>query len=152
LDRAVHIAGLDYVLFALLGLAAAGIAVATMTGVTWVERIFRRLKVKAWARPVVGGFIVRLIAVAFPQVPGSGHGAIQLTLDQSIPAGVLIGLIAAKGLASAVSVGSGFRGGLFSSSLLLGSVYGGAAVVLLQIAISALGYPEIRLDPSGYML
>jgi CIC family chloride channel protein len=152
LDRAVHIAGLDYVLFAVLGLAAAGIAVATMTGVTWVERIFRRLKVKAWARPVVGGLIVGLIAVIFPQALGSGHGAIQLTLDQGIPAGVLLGLIAAKGLASAVSVGSGFRGGLFSSSLLLGSVYGGAAVVLLQIAISALGYPGVRLDAAGYML
>ncbi|HTS94305.1 MAG TPA: chloride channel protein [Stellaceae bacterium] len=152
LDRTVQVAGLDYVLFAVLGLAAAGIAVATMTGVTWVERIFRRLKVKAWARPVVGGLIVGLIAVVFPQVLGSGHGAIQLTLDRAIPAGVLLGLVAAKGLASAISVGSGFRGGLFSSSLLLGSVYGGVAVVLLQIAISALGYPETKLDPSAYML
>jgi CIC family chloride channel protein len=152
LDRAVHIAGLDYALFAVLGLAAAGIAVATMTGVTWVERIFRRLKTPAWLRPAIGGLIVGLIAVIFPQVLGSGHGAIQLTLDRAIPAGVLLGLIAAKGLASAVSVGSGFRGGLFSSSLLLGSVYGGAAVVMLQVTITGLGYTQVTLDPAGYML
>ena len=34
-------------------------------------------------------------------------------------------LLAAKLVASAVSVGSGFRGGLFSSSLFLGCLYGG---------------------------
>ena len=152
LDRAVRIAGVDYAVFAALGLAAAGIAVATMTGVTWVERIFRRLKVTAWLRPVIGGLIVGLVAAIFPQVLGSGHGAIQLTLDQGIPAGVLLGLIAAKGLASAVSVGSGFRGGLFSSSLLLGSVYGGAAVVILQTAFAALGYPGATFDATAYML
>ncbi len=53
---------------------------------------------------------------------GSGHGALQLVLDNSLPWAVLLGLIASKGLASAVSVGAGFRGGLFSSSLLLGAV------------------------------
>jgi chloride channel protein, CIC family len=151
-DAAVHIAGFDYVLFAGLGVAAAGIAVATMTGVTWIERIFRRLNVPAWLRPCVGGIVVGLIAMVFPQVLGSGHGAVQLSLDHAFPAGVLLGLIAAKGLASAISVGSGFRGGLFSSSLLLGSVYGGAAVVMLQAAVSALGITDVTLDSTAYML
>jgi len=151
-DAAVHIAGFDYVLFAGLGVAAAGIAVATMTGVTWIERIFRRLNVPSWIRPCVGGIVVGLIAMVFPQVLGSGHGAVQLSLDHAFPAGVLLGLIAAKGLASAISVGSGFRGGLFSSSLLLGSVYGGAAVVILQAAVSALGFSDVALDATAYML
>jgi CIC family chloride channel protein len=152
LDATVHIAGFDYVLFAGLGVVAAGIAVVTMTGVTWIERLFRRLKVPAWLRPCIGGIAVGLIAVIFPQVLGSGHGAVQLTLDHGFPPGILLGLIAAKGLASAISVGSGFRGGLFSSSLLLGAVYGGAAVVMLQSAVSALGFAQVTLDPTAYML
>lgn len=152
LNTTVHIAGFDYVLFAALGVVAAGVAVATMTGVTWIERLFRRLRVPVWLRPCIGGIAVGLIAVIFPEVLGSGHGAVQLTLEQVFPPGILLGLVAAKGLASAISVGSGFRGGLFSSSLLLGSVFGGAAVVILQSAVSALGLAGVPLDPTAYML
>jgi chloride channel protein, CIC family len=151
LDTALRISGLDYALFAVVGVAAAAIAVATMTGVTWVEQVFRRLRVPLWLRPCIGGASVGLIAAIFPQVLGSGHGAIQQSLDQAFPAGTLLGLIAAKGLASAISVGSGFRGGLFSSSLLLGSVFGGTAVVPLQAALAAFHSP-LALDPVAYML
>ena len=152
LDTPVHVAALDYVLFAALGVVAAAIAIATMIGVTWVEHIFRRLKVPVWLRPAIGGVVVGLVATIFPEVLGSGHGAIQLSLNHSFPSGVLLGLIAAKGLASAVSVGSGFRGGLFSSSLLLGSVYGGTAVVLIEAGFSTFGGAAAAHDQVAYML
>ncbi|HTZ80304.1 MAG TPA: chloride channel protein [Stellaceae bacterium] len=152
LDTPIHIAGLDYALFAAVGLVAAAISIATMTGVSWVESLFRRLKVPAWLRPCIGGLLVGWIAAIFPQVLGSGHGAVELTLAHTFPTGILLGLIAAKGLASAISVGSGFRGGLFSSSLLLGSVYGGAVVVMLQWALTAAGLVGITLDQNAYML
>jgi CIC family chloride channel protein len=152
LNTPIHVSALDYAFFAALGVVAAAIGIATMTGVTWVEQIFRRLKVPAWVRPAIGGAVVGLIATIFPEVMGSGHGAIQLTLDHVFPSGVLLGLVAAKGLASAVSVGSGFRGGLFSSSLLLGSVYGGAAVMLIDAAFAGLGGAPHALDPVAYML
>jgi CIC family chloride channel protein len=152
LERSVHISGLDYAIFALLGVVAAVIAIATMTGVTWIERLFRRMKVPTWLRPLIGGVIVGLIATIFPEVLGSGHGAIQLSLEHAFPAAVLLGLIAAKGLASAISVGSGFRGGLFSSSLLLGSVYGGSAVVLVRATLSFLDPSAAPPDETAYML
>jgi chloride channel protein, CIC family len=152
LDTSVHISNLDYALFAALGVAAAAIAVAAMTAVTWIERLLRRMKVPVWLRPCIGGILIGLIATIYPPVLGSGHGAIQLTLDNAFPTGILLGLIAAKGLASAISVGSGFRGGLFSSSLLLGSVYGGTAVVLLQAALSGLGVAHVEFDRIAYML
>ena len=47
---------------------------------------------------------------------------------------VLIGLIVAKLSASALSVGSGFRGGMFSSAIFLGSLFGRAAGVALAFA------------------
>jgi CIC family chloride channel protein len=103
-------------------------------------------------RPCLGGVAIGLIAEIFPQVLGSGHGAIQQVLDHSLPWTILLGLVAAKGLASAVSVGAGFRGGLFSSSLLLGAVFGGAAVVVFQTAFALLGFGDIRLDRIAYTL
>ncbi|HXP73177.1 MAG TPA: chloride channel protein, partial [Stellaceae bacterium] len=42
LDAQVHITGMDYALFAALGILAAVIAIATMTGVTRIERFLRR--------------------------------------------------------------------------------------------------------------
>ena len=55
-------------------------------------------------------------------------------------------------LASAVSVGAGFRGGLFSSSLLLGAVFGGAVVAALQAGLHLAGFGEIELDRVAYTL
>jgi CIC family chloride channel protein len=152
LDTPVRIAALDYGLFAVVGIVAAVIAIATMRGVTWIERLFRRLHVPDWLRPCVGGILIGLIATIYPEVLGSGHGAVQLTLDHAFPAAILLGLIAAKGLASAISVGCGFRGGLFSSALLLGGVYGGAAVVALHGALSLFGLADGEFDRAAYML
>jgi CIC family chloride channel protein len=152
LDVQVQIAGWDYALFAGLGVLAAVIAIATMTGVTRIERFLRRQALPRWVAPTIGGLVVGVIATIYPQVLGSGHGALQLVLENGLPWGVLLGLIAAKGLASAVSVGAGFRGGLFSSSLLLGAVFGGAAVVPIQGALHLAGFAGVELDRVAYML
>jgi chloride channel protein, CIC family len=148
----VHITGLDYVLFAPLGAAAAAIGIAAMVGVTRIERALRRQGVPSWLRPALGGIAVGVLAVTFPQVLGSGHGAIQLVLDGGLPGSVLVGLVAAKGLASALSVGAGFRGGLFSSSLLLGSVFGAAVVLGLEAGLGELGLVPGGLNYVAYTL
>jgi chloride channel protein, CIC family len=148
----VRITGLDYVLFAPLGAAAAAIGIAAMVGVTRIERALRRQAVPSWLRPALGGIAVGILAVTFPQVLGSGHGAIQLVLEGGLSGGVLVGLVAAKGLASALSVGSGFRGGLFSSSLLLGSLFGAAAVLGLEAVLGRTGLVPGGLDYVAYTL
>jgi CIC family chloride channel protein len=152
LNAQIHITGVDYVMFAGLGSVAAMIAIATMTAVTGIERLVRRQGLPPWLRACLGGVVVGLIATSFPQVLGSGHGAIQQILDRALPWSILLGLVAAKGLASAVSIGSGFRGGLFSSSLLLGCVYGGAAVTVLQAALQYAGFGDVELDRIAYTL
>ena len=114
----------DYVAFAAVGLLAALIGIAAMRGVGFVETALRRLNVPRGLRPALGGLVLAGIAVNYPQVLGSGHGAVQLTVNEVFPLPILAGLVLAKLAASAVSVGSGFRGGMFSSSLFLGSLLG----------------------------
>ncbi|HSK42004.1 MAG TPA: chloride channel protein, partial [Arenibaculum sp.] len=126
----VVLEGHDYALFALVGIAAAGFGIATMRLVTTVERFGKCLPVPAWIRPAIGGLVVGTIALWFPQVLGSGHGAIQASIDLEYPVAVLAGLLLAKAAASAVSVGAGFRGGLFGSSLFLGALLGGCFAAL----------------------
>ncbi|MGH6878173.1 MAG: chloride channel protein [Rhizomicrobium sp.] len=114
----------SYVLFGVMGVLAAGIAIVAMMGVTWTERSLKNSPIPDWLRPCVGGIALSAIAWFYPQVLGSGHGAIEYYLHATLPLLPLALLLVAKLLASAVSVGSGFRGGLFSSSLFLGCLYG----------------------------
>ena len=131
-------AGHYFILWA-IGIAAAGLSIAAMLGVTLVEQLSRRFALPIWARPAVGGLILGLFALAFPQVLGSGRGGI-VTAIESGSAGwqlpLLIGLIFAKMAGSAVSIGSGFRGGMFSSSLFLGALFGVASSAIVHRFLS----------------
>jgi chloride channel protein, CIC family len=113
-----------YLLFALLGVLAAGFSVLAMQSVTWAERLLKRLPLPQWLRPAMGGVLVSAIAIIVPQVLGGGHGAIQLFFDRDPGLLLLTILLVAKLLASAISLGAGYRGGMFSSSLLLGALFG----------------------------
>ena len=115
-----------YVLFALLGVVAAGFSILAMQSVTWAERGLRKLRLPGWIRPAIGGMLVSVLALPVPQVLGSGHGAIQLVFDGDYTLPVLLLLLCAKWLASSISLGAGFRGGMFSSSLFLGCLLGAA--------------------------
>jgi CIC family chloride channel protein len=127
-----------YLMFAVLGAAAAGYSVLTMQSVTWAERLLRRLPLPQWLRPAIGGLLVTVIALAIPQVLGGGHGAIQGLFDHDQSLLFLMILLVTKLVASAISLGAGFRGGMFSSSLLLGCVFGAAFGQLLALVVPSL--------------
>jgi CIC family chloride channel protein len=141
----------SYVLFGLMGILAAGIGVLSMTAVTATERTLTRWRVPDWLRPCVGGVALSAIAWFDPQVLGSGHGAIQYHFAMSWALLPLALLLVAKLLASAVSVGSGFRGGLFSSSLFLGCIFGGVFAAVVDYVDPSLAgqYPAFLLVGMG---
>lgn len=107
-----------------LGMACALFSILLMQAVAVADRLFVRLEIAAALRPIIGGAIVGGLAIVTPEVLGAGHGALQTNLVDAVPIGLLAGLIVLKCLASAVSLGSGFRGGLFFASILLGGLIG----------------------------
>ena len=143
----ITISPVDYPAFFCVGLASAGLGIVVMKGVTSTEALFRSLAVPRWARPALGGLLVGAIALPFPQILGGGHGGIMRVLHSGFDLPFLAGLIVAKIVASAVSIGSGFRGGLFSTSLFLGSLFGS----FIGEMLARLGpYPAV--DPLIYTL
>ena len=133
----------DLPAFLVLALVCAGIGILIMRGVTMTEVAFRRAKIPTVVRPVLGGLVVGGLAVINPHVLSSGHGALTLVLDASLPViGPILLLIVLKAAASAISLGSGFRGGLFFASLYLGALTG-----KLFAAIAVAVVPGIAPDP-----
>jgi CIC family chloride channel protein len=114
----------EYPLFAVVGVGAAMVGIATMRTAVWCESALRRLHTSEWLRPALGGALLSALALPFPHVLGSGHGAIQWLFDSAPELAYLAMLLVAKIVATAISIGSGFRGGLFSASLFLGCLFG----------------------------
>lgn len=130
---------------AVLGLLASILGILLMRGVALCEVMFSRLRLRPALRTMTGGMVIGLIAMAYPQVMSSGHGALRIigVLDLSIRTIALVFML--KILASIASLGSGFRGGLFFSSLLIGSLGGH----LLAVALTMM-FPTSYFDPNAF--
>lgn len=128
----------QFVPFAVLGLVAAGVAIAIMRLVTAVEWTVARSRLPAPLRTGLAGLAVGCLALYSPQVLSDGHGALHAQVDSAVTWSVAA-IFALKVLASALSVGSGFRGGLFFASLFLGAVMGKLYAAAAELLLPGLG-------------
>ncbi|HQT45933.1 MAG: chloride channel protein [Acidocella sp. 20-63-7] len=113
-----------YIIVLLEGVASGLVGIAIMRGVTMIEAGFRRSGIPFWARPALGGAVVGLLGCLSPKALSSGHSALHANLNVVYPFLVVLGIMLIKSVASAFSIGSGFRGGLFFASLFLGAMFG----------------------------
>lgn len=127
----------DYALFAAIGLACALVGIGIMRLVTAIEWLALKIRAPRWARPVIGGLLLMPLALLTPQVLSAGHGALHVDLTGQQPLAWIAGLLALKCLASGVSLGFGFRGGLFFASLFMGSLLGALCGGLLNLAAAS---------------
>ena len=116
--------GRDLGIAALLGILAALVGITIMRGVALCEALLAKTRIWTPLRPAIGGIGVGLLALASPQVMSSGHGALHFAGFVSIPLLVVATMFALKAIASIVSLGCGFRGGLFFATLFLGALGG----------------------------
>jgi CIC family chloride channel protein len=119
-------ATVDFLPVIALGMLCALGGIAIMRGVTITEQLFTRSQVPSWVRPAIGGLALGCLALISPAVLGAGHGALRALLTADLPVRTVLLLFVLKATASAVSLGSGFRGGLFFASLFLGAMLGKA--------------------------
>ena len=113
-----------YALIIIEGVACGLAGIVIMRGVTAIEAAFRRSNIPLWARPLLGGLVVGLLGCLTPKAMSSGHSALHAYVNVSFPFWVVLGIMVAKAIASAFSIGAGFRGGLFFASLFLGAMFG----------------------------
>ena len=104
---------------------------AAPTGHLFIQ-IFNRFKTVfpgRWPlalRTAVGGLMVGIIAIGFPQVLSAGYWVVKQALHGGIGFQLFVALLALKMLATSITFGSGAVGGLFAPTLVIGAMYGGA--------------------------
>ncbi len=139
--------GRDLAVAGLLGVLAALFGIAIMRGVALCETLLSKTGLWPPLRPALGGLAVGLLALISPQVMSSGHGALHFAGFVSIPLTVVASIFALKAIASVISLGSGFRGGLFFATLFLGALGGH----LFAGGIDAI-WPSLNLNPNVYAI
>ncbi len=116
--------------FALLGLVSGAVAILFMKTSIFAEyltnTVVAKWSIPLWLRPALAGLLVGAIAVFFPHVLGVGYQSTDAALKGLFPFWVLITLIGAKIVATALTLAGRFGGGVFSPALYLGAMTGGA--------------------------
>ncbi len=137
------IEAVDYVPILALGMVCALGGIGLMRMVTKTEELFRWSRLPGWLRPAVGGLALGTMAIVTPAVLSSGHSALRADLDAPFTVTQLALLIGLKALGSSISIGSGFRGGLFFASLFLGALTGKLFAGMLAAVTAVQALPSI---------
>jgi len=90
-----------------------------------------RIRIPPTAKAIAGGLIVGALGLATSgHALGVGYEAVEAALAGSFPLLMLLGLIAAKLVATPVTLAAGGSGGVFAPALFLGAMAGGAFGIL----------------------
>ena len=119
---------------ALLGVigGVAGVGFSRCVSVTadLTARAAGRARLPVWLRPALGGALVGLMLLVVPETYGESSAVLNRALDGRYTAAALLGLAAAKAVATSVTLGTGFAGGVFAPSLCIGGMLGAAMGML----------------------
>jgi CIC family chloride channel protein len=111
------------------------------------RRLFDRLRMPAFLKPALGGFLVGAIAFFFPAVLGSSYSWLQQAINGHLPIALMATLVVAKMVATSFTIGSGGSGGVFAPSLVIGGMLGG----IYGEGMHALA-PNLVTQPEMYVL
>jgi CIC family chloride channel protein len=118
---------LELVLYAGLGVLAVGVGLTFVRVLYAGEDLADRLwKGPSWLRPAAGGILLGLLLLAVPEMYGVGYPVLQHAVAGHYVILALLGLLAAKILATSLTMWIGGSGGVFAPSLFMGAMLGSA--------------------------
>lgn len=120
----------------LLGCVACGVLAGALSGlltgaVYAAEDAFHKLPIHWMWWPAIGGLVVGLGGLIFPQALGVGYDTIGALLKGDVAQNVILGVLLVKSIIWAVSLGSGTSGGVLAPLLMMGGALGGVEAMYL---------------------
>ncbi|KKD38425.1 chloride channel protein [Limnoraphis robusta] len=123
----------EWIFYVGLGVLASCVSLAYTQGIKWMRACFqgeiRYLsflgKIPPFLKPALGGIIIGLIALKLPQTLGVSYQTLEIILQGERFPLLLLGLLLIfKLIATTISLGSGFVGGVFAPAMFLGACLG----------------------------
>ena len=134
-------------MYLIMGIFCAVVGVVFTKTLYRFEDLFDGLKFPEYLKGIIGGLMLGVASLIFPQILGVGYGAIDMALMQQMAWWLLLVLVVVKILATSVTIGSGASGGIFAPSLFLGAMAGGFfGAVVHQL------FPNITASPGAYSI
>jgi chloride channel protein, CIC family len=125
----IGLAGLGGCLIA--GLLAGALSAALTGAVYASEDGFQKLPIHWMWWPAIGGLVVGLGGLVFPQALGVGYSTIDALLQGEVATRAIAGILIVKSIIWAVSLGSGTSGGVLAPLLMMGGALGGVEASFL---------------------
>ncbi len=138
----------ELIAYLVLGISGGIVSLAFCKGLLWARGFF--LGMPKWTKilqPAMGGLIIGVILIFFPQVMGVGYQYVDQAMNGGLLLKTMLLLCLAKLVATIVSYASGNAGGIFAPSLYLGAMAGGTVGVLMHRFA-----PFPTGDPGAYAL
>ena len=125
----------ELIAYLLLGVVGGLVSLAFCKGLLRARELFLKLPARTrLIQPAAGGLIIGVILIFFPQVLGVGYEFVNQALNGGLLLKTMLVLCLMKLVATIVSYASGNAGGIFSPSLYLGAMAGGAVGMLVHKA------------------
>jgi CIC family chloride channel protein len=133
--------------YIILGIFGGLVSVAFILLLYRSEDFFDKIRFPEPIKPVIGGALIGIIALQFPNIYGVGYETIEAALHNQLPWLILLLLLLAKLVATSLTIGSGGSGGIFAPSLFLGAMAGGTLGSLVHSM-----FPNSTAMPGAYAL
>ena len=127
---------LDILYTVVVGLLAAVTALGFVNFFKFMGKLRRTTKLNVLFYPLIGGVIVGVLGLLFPQILGLGYQTIQDSVTGkllSLPIITVILILILKIVATSITLNFGGSGGLFIPSIYIGAVLGVIYVSLLNL-------------------
>jgi CIC family chloride channel protein len=134
-------------IYAVLGIVAGLVSVAFIRMFLGTRKYFEATKIPLWIKPALGGLVVGVIGIFFPQIFGVGYETINDAVWNNLELKMLLILLIGKMIATAFTLGSGGSGGVFAPSIYFGAVLGAAFGIVANML-----FPQWTASPGAYAL
>ena len=123
----------ELIAYVVLGIVGGIVSLVFSKGLLSVRRMFKRMPARTVIiQPAMGGLIIGVVIVFFPQVMGVGYEYVNQALNGGLLLKTMALLCVVKLVATIISYASGNAGGIFAPSLYLGAMLGGAIGTLMH--------------------